>query len=117
MTSIQEAGVGVKNFVRTIGLQHNPLALIQATRRHGDPVIRNRIRNLARSRLLISKENVIVIPKASTDQHAIEDCGASGWRLSDAEYEELNTRVRFQQRGFLETAARRTVKHILQIFG
>ena len=33
----------------------------------------------------IAKENVIAIPKANSVAHVEEDCGASGWRLSEEE--------------------------------
>ena len=33
---------------------------------------------------------VVAIPKAGTVQHVIEDCGASGWRLSPAQLDALN---------------------------
>jgi diketogulonate reductase-like aldo/keto reductase len=66
---------------------------------------------------LIAKENVIAIPKASTVEHAIEDCAASGWRLAQEDYSLLEKKVRFKHRGRLEAMARRKTKHVLQLFG
>jgi diketogulonate reductase-like aldo/keto reductase len=66
---------------------------------------------------LIAKDNVCAIPKASTGQHVIEDCEASGWRLSGSQCELLDTRIRFKQRGQLESAARRHARHLLQLAG
>ncbi|HUC38784.1 MAG TPA: aldo/keto reductase [Candidatus Acidoferrum sp.] len=40
---------------------------------------------------LIAKENVIAIPKASTEQHIIENAGAAGWKLSADDMSEINT--------------------------
>jgi|SRR5580704_1205907 diketogulonate reductase-like aldo/keto reductase len=67
--------------------------------------------------LLAKNDNVLAIPKASTVQHAIEDCGAAGWRLSREDYDLLDTRIRFKRRGRVESAARRCVRHIRQLFG
>lgn len=38
----------------------------------------------------ISKENVIAIPKANGAQRVVENCGASGWKLSSAQVEALD---------------------------
>jgi diketogulonate reductase-like aldo/keto reductase len=45
---------------------------------------------------LLAKAEVVAIPKASTVQHVIEDCGASGWRLSPSEYELLDNQIKFR---------------------
>lgn len=65
----------------------------------------------------IAKDNVIVIPKASTVTHAMEACEVSGWRLPAAEYELLERKIRFRQRGRLERFVRCKAKHMLQLFG
>ena len=39
---------------------------------------------------LISRDNVVAIPKSGSKQHVIEIAGASGWKLSKAEMEEIN---------------------------
>ena len=66
---------------------------------------------------LVAKENVVAIPKASSVEHVIEDCGASGWRLSPAEPDLLTRAVKFRQRGRIESVARRYVKRAFQIMG
>ena len=38
----------------------------------------------------ICQPNVVAIPKASRAEHVRENCGASGWRLSDEQIETLN---------------------------
>lgn len=38
---------------------------------------------------VISREQIITIARTSTAEHAIENCGASGWRLSRAHYDLL----------------------------
>jgi diketogulonate reductase-like aldo/keto reductase len=66
---------------------------------------------------LLAKADVVAIPKASTVQHVIEDCGASGWRLSQSECELLDSKVKFRQRSRMESAARRFVTRACQILG
>lgn len=39
---------------------------------------------------LTSHENVIAIPKSDSIEHTVENCGASGWRLSAAEIERID---------------------------
>jgi diketogulonate reductase-like aldo/keto reductase len=66
---------------------------------------------------LITKENIIAIPKASTVEHAVEDCAASGWRLAQEDYRLLEKKIRFKRRGRLEALVRRKTKHLFQFFG
>jgi diketogulonate reductase-like aldo/keto reductase len=66
---------------------------------------------------LVSKDNVVAIPKASSVAHVSEDCGASGWRLSQAECALLETKIRCKRRGRLESAGRRGARHVFQWFG
>ncbi|MGH2397811.1 MAG: aldo/keto reductase, partial [bacterium] len=37
---------------------------------------------------------LVAIPKAGSVEHVIEDCGASGWRLSPAQLDALNQAFR-----------------------
>lgn len=66
---------------------------------------------------ILGKENVVAIPKASSVIHAVEDCGASGWRISQPDYELLSREVAYRCRGPFEMFARRQVKRGLQFFG
>ncbi len=66
---------------------------------------------------LVAKDNVVVIPKASTVDHVVENCGASGWRLSQADAELLDTHIRYRRRGRLERLARRWATHAFQLRG
>jgi diketogulonate reductase-like aldo/keto reductase len=66
---------------------------------------------------VIGKEGVVAIPKASSVAHAVEDCGASGWRLSQPDCELLGRKIAFKRRGPLEVFVRRNTKHVLQLFG
>jgi diketogulonate reductase-like aldo/keto reductase len=62
----------------------------------------------------ISRENVIAIPKASSVEHVVQNCNASGWRLSSEENRLLEERVKFRRRGRAEAALRRAARAILQ---
>jgi diketogulonate reductase-like aldo/keto reductase len=66
---------------------------------------------------LIAKDNVIAIPKASTVAHAIENCGASGWRLSQEEYSLLETKIGWKRRGRIELTLRRWKRRAAQSLG
>lgn len=66
---------------------------------------------------LVAKDNVVVIPKASTVDHVVENCGASGWRLSQADAELLDTHIRYRRRGRLERLTRRWATHAFQLRG
>jgi diketogulonate reductase-like aldo/keto reductase len=66
---------------------------------------------------LTAKDNVLAIPKASSVDHVIEDCAASGWRLSQADYDLMATKIRFRQRGRIEVITRRWAKHMSQLIG
>jgi len=62
----------------------------------------------------ISRENVIAIPKASSVEHVVQNCDASGWRLSSEQIRLLEEGVRFRRRGRAEAALRRAARAILQ---
>jgi diketogulonate reductase-like aldo/keto reductase len=66
---------------------------------------------------LIAKDNVVAIPRASTTTHAIEDCEASGWRLSETEYRLLDEKIGFQRRVPLVSAMRRLKRRSAQLIG
>jgi len=62
----------------------------------------------------ISRESVIAIPKASSVDHVVQNCDASGWRLSSEENRLLEKGVKFRRRGRAEAAFRRAARAILQ---
>jgi diketogulonate reductase-like aldo/keto reductase len=65
----------------------------------------------------ISRENVIAIPKASSVDHVVQNCGASGWQLSPEQHRLLEESIRFRRRGRAEAALRRTARAILERLG
>jgi diketogulonate reductase-like aldo/keto reductase len=65
----------------------------------------------------ISRENVIAIPKASSIDHVVQNCDASGWRLSPEQKRLLEGGVKFRRRGRAEAALRQAARAILQRLG
>lgn len=66
---------------------------------------------------LVAKANVLAIPRASTVAHAVEDCGASGWCLSQSEYGLLESTIRCQRRGRVALALARSKRYVAQSLG
>jgi diketogulonate reductase-like aldo/keto reductase len=65
----------------------------------------------------IWRENVIAIPKASSVDHVVQNCHASGWRLSPEQKRLLEEGVKFRRRGRAEAALRQAARAILQRLG
>lgn len=66
---------------------------------------------------LLMKDGVVVIPKASSSEHVIDDCGASGWKLESADHQLLSEKIRCKRRGPAERFLRRSIKGTLQKLG
>ncbi len=65
----------------------------------------------------ISKPGVVTIPKSELMEHVRDNCSVSGFELSYAEIEQLNTGVTFHYRGNTEIQFRRLARHLLQRAG
>lgn len=65
----------------------------------------------------IVKEDVVAIPKANSIGHVMENCGATGWRLSPQQIESLEQSIKSRQRGTIELMLRRTVRQLLEVTG
>ena len=65
----------------------------------------------------LAKEGVVTIPKASTIERVAENCGASGWRLTAEQLQELSHATRYQRRGTLEITLRRIARYVFQRIG
>jgi diketogulonate reductase-like aldo/keto reductase len=52
---------------------------------------------------------VVAIPKGSTVEHVLQNCGASGWRLTPEQLQRLNHGLKFRRRTALEQTLRRLV--------
>jgi diketogulonate reductase-like aldo/keto reductase len=62
----------------------------------------------------ISKSGVVAIPKTDAYEHMIENCGSSGWRLTDEQIAMLDAGIRFRRRSPLHAWLRRRVRRALQ---
>jgi diketogulonate reductase-like aldo/keto reductase len=61
----------------------------------------------------ICQENVIAIPKANSEAHILENCGASDWRLSAEQITMINSRIQFRHRNKFDVLARKLMPHSL----
>ncbi len=61
----------------------------------------------------LTKDRVVVIPKASSAEHLAENCGASGWSLTSEQIRILDQHIRYRPHYPFETALRRLVRNLL----
>jgi len=54
-------------------------------------------------------EGVVVIPKGNSTEHVLENCGASGWRLSEEQVRRIDEAIVFRKRGALESFLRKAL--------
>lgn len=57
----------------------------------------------------LSKEGVVAIPGSNSVGHLLENCGASGWRLSAEQVHRLNTGIHFRRRTRIDALLRRSL--------
>ena len=62
----------------------------------------------------ISKSGVVAITKTKSIEHVVENCQASGWRLTDEQIAMLDAGLRFRRRGRYEVALRRLLRRSRQ---
>jgi diketogulonate reductase-like aldo/keto reductase len=55
----------------------------------------------------LCKEVVVAIPKGNSTDHILDNCGASGWRLSKEHLALLDSRIQFRQRSRFDMLVRR----------
>jgi diketogulonate reductase-like aldo/keto reductase len=65
----------------------------------------------------VEHESVVAITTASSAEHVMQVCGASGWRLSRDHVRVLEEGIGFRRRGRSEAALRRVARGALQRFG
>jgi diketogulonate reductase-like aldo/keto reductase len=64
----------------------------------------------------LCQEGVIAIPKGNSEEHVVDNCGASGWRLSAEQLHELDTRIQYRRRTSFDTLVRRCMPSPLHRF-
>ncbi len=57
----------------------------------------------------LCKDGVVAIPKGNSVGHVLENCAASGWRLSDEHLSLLDSQIQSRKRGRLDTLLRKYV--------
>jgi len=50
----------------------------------------------------LCKDSVVAIPKGNSTAHVVENCGASGWRLTAEQLQFLDRSIRWRRRGRME---------------
>jgi diketogulonate reductase-like aldo/keto reductase len=55
----------------------------------------------------LCNDGVIAIPKGNSVEHVLENCAASGWRLSDEHIRLLNSEIAFHRRNRFDTLIRK----------
>jgi len=54
-------------------------------------------------------DGVVAIPKGNSVAHVLDNCGASGWRLSAAQFQRLDEEILFRRRTGVDSLLRRLV--------
>jgi diketogulonate reductase-like aldo/keto reductase len=62
----------------------------------------------------LSHTGVVVIPKANSIPHMLENCAASGWRLSADQRRLLDEKIKYRHRGWFDAFVRRNTPRGLQ---
>jgi len=62
----------------------------------------------------LCKEGVVAIPKGNSEEHILDNCAATGWRLSAQQIALLDSRIRYRRRNRLDMLARQYTPRSLQ---
>jgi diketogulonate reductase-like aldo/keto reductase len=62
----------------------------------------------------ICKDGAVAIPKGNSEAHILENCGASGWRLSSEQVKLLDARIKFRHRNKFDVLVRKLMPNSLQ---
>jgi len=75
-------------------------------------------KELARTALALnwclSKDGAVVIPGSNSLDHLLENCAASGWRLTPEQLHALDTGVHYRRRNRIDAMLRRSLPPGLQ---
>jgi diketogulonate reductase-like aldo/keto reductase len=63
---------------------------------------------------VLCHDGVVVIPKGNTEEHILDNCGASGWRLNADQLRLLDSRIRFRHRTGFDNLIRQAMPRGLQ---
>jgi diketogulonate reductase-like aldo/keto reductase len=62
----------------------------------------------------LRQEGVVAIPKGGSQEHIIENCGASDWRLSSEQVALLDTNIQYRRRNWFDQFVRQSMPRPLQ---
>jgi hypothetical protein len=62
----------------------------------------------------LCKDRVAVIPGANSEQHVLENCGASDWRMTAEQVSQLDAKIQFRHRTGLDALLRRNMPRSLE---
>ncbi len=62
----------------------------------------------------VCKDGVVAIPKGNSTEHILDNCGASGWRLSPDQLALLDSRIEYRRRSRFDMLVRRWMPGSLQ---
>lgn len=62
----------------------------------------------------LTKDGVVAIPKGGSQEHILENCGASDWRLSPEQIALLDAKVYYRRRNWLDRLARQSLPRPLR---
>ena len=63
---------------------------------------------------VLCKEGVVAIPKGNSEEHILDNCAASGWRLSAEHINLLDAAMQYRHRGRFDTLVRRWMPYQLR---
>jgi diketogulonate reductase-like aldo/keto reductase len=66
---------------------------------------------------LLVKQGVVAIPKAATVEHVLDDCGASGWQLTQEQSSVLGEKIVYRSRGWLYASLKKSKRYVAQSIG
>jgi diketogulonate reductase-like aldo/keto reductase len=62
----------------------------------------------------LCKEGVVAIPKGNSEEHILDNCAASDWRLSAEQVDLLDAGIQYRHRGQFDAVLRRFMPHALR---
>ena len=62
----------------------------------------------------LRQDGVVAIPKGGSQEHILENCGASDWRLSAEQIALLDTKIQYRRRNWFDQFARESMPKPLQ---
>jgi len=62
----------------------------------------------------LCKEGIVAVPKGNSEEHILDNCAASDWRLSAEQVDLLDATIQYRHRGRFDALLRRFMPHALR---